>query len=50
MALGTLLLIISFVLALLAACGVAAGRVGLFPLAFAIYVLAGLVAGVHLAG
>lgn len=34
------LLIIAFVLALLAAIGVPAGRIGLFPLAFAVYLLA----------
>jgi hypothetical protein len=48
MTLSLLLLIVAFVLALLAAFGVSAGRVGLFPLAFAVFILASLVGGVRL--
>ena len=46
MTLVLLLLIIAFVLALIAAIGVAT-RVGLFPLAFAIYVLVAIIRDWH---
>lgn len=50
MTVATILLIVAFVLALLAAFGIPSSKVNLFALAFALFVLATVIGGVRLTG